>query len=458
MAVFLLESTHPVRIAFISKAGQNVGNRPSRVGSALRNGLLALGLVALGSSCNVVPTFSRAKAPGNHAFIEYWPPPKDSTALRLAVKDNIDIKGTITSAGSQYYAKTNKPAEKDAACLEIARARGVQIVGKANMSEFAISPSGMNDYYGTPKSPLSVLLPLIPGGSSCGSAMAVATDMADVAFGTDTAGSVRVPAACCGVVGLKTTYGSVSLEGVIPIEPEHLDTVGPLGKDIEHAAMGMDLLEEGFMQKYEAAKAARPTGNTIRVGRLTLDGTDPKIDEAINEALARAGFQVVLLGAEFKKKWEQAMTDGTAIAAAGTWMSHKDYRFNSNVSNRSKAVILIGQLNYMSGYDKAVTHLPDWQKSLREMFLKVDFIALPTLQTTPPPMGGTLLEGKMLKLQNTVAVNYAGNPALAMPIPLHHRLGVKMTSLELIGPRNSEAQLLNAGRMVEEAVREKEKR
>jgi Asp-tRNA(Asn)/Glu-tRNA(Gln) amidotransferase A subunit family amidase len=429
--------------------------RPSQ---ALQPALLALvPLMLLCSSCGVVPSFSKAKAPGNHAFIAYWPAPKDSTALRLAVKDNIDIKGMVTSAGSQHLAETSKPAANDAECLGIARARGVQMVGKANMSEFAISPSGMNDYYGTPKSPLSVLLPLIPGGSSCGSAMAVATDMADVAFGTDTAGSVRVPAACCGVVGLKTTYGLVSLDGVIPIEPEHLDTVGPLGKDIEHTAMGMDLLEDGFMAKYEAAKAARPTGNTIRVGRLTLDGTDPKIDEAINEALSRAGFQVVLLGAEFKRKWEQAMADGTAVAAAGTWMSHKDYRFNSSVSSRSKAVILIGQLNYMSGYDKAVARLPEWQKSLREMFRKVDFIALPTMQTTPPTMGGSLLEGKMLKLQNTVAVNYAGNPALAMPVPLHHRLGVKMTSLELIGPRNSEAELLNAGRLVEDALREKEK-
>ncbi len=257
---------------------------------------------------------------------------------------------------------------------------------------------------------------------------------------------MRVPAACCGVVGLKTTYGLISLDGVIPVEPEHLDTVGPLGKDIEHTVMGMDLLEEGFMQKYEAAKAARPTGSTIRVGRLTLDGTDPKIDEAVDEALTRAGFQVVLLGAEFKKKWVLATNDGNTLAAAGTWMSQKDYRFNFDVSNRSKTVILVGQLSYLGGYDKAAARQAEWQKTLRGMFQKVDFIALPTMQATPPRMlrlKGGLLENEVLKLQNTAAVNLAGNPALAVPIPLHHRL-VRLTSLELVGPRHSEAELLNA--------------
>ena len=100
--------------------------------------------------------------------------------------------------------------------------------------------------------------------------MALASGMADVAFGTDTAGSIRVPAACCGVVGLKTTYGLIPLEGVYPVEPEHLDTVGPMGKDIDYTVQGMELLQDGFAAKYAAAKAAKPTARSIRVGRLKL--------------------------------------------------------------------------------------------------------------------------------------------------------------------------------------------
>ena len=94
----------------------------------------------------------------------------------------------------------------------------MQIVGKTNLSEFAVAPSGLNDYFGSPKNPLSQKGELIPGGSSSGSAVAVASGLADIAFGTDTAGSVRVPAACGGILGLKTTFGLVSLKGVIPVE------------------------------------------------------------------------------------------------------------------------------------------------------------------------------------------------------------------------------------------------
>ena len=178
----------------------------------------------------------------------------------MAVKDNIDMKGVVTTAGSEYVAKTSQPASRDAKCLAIARERNVQIVGKTNLSEFAVAPSGLNEYYGTPKNPFSKWRRLIPGGSSSGSAVAAADGLADVAFGTDTAGSIRVPAACCGIVGLKTTFGLVSLKGVLPVEPKHLDTVGPMAKDVDHVVQGMDLLQNGFATQYRRAVAAKPFG------------------------------------------------------------------------------------------------------------------------------------------------------------------------------------------------------
>jgi amidase len=220
----------------------------------------ALALLALCSGCSIVPRPS--KLSGNRAFIDYWPPNPNGQGLRLAVKDNIDIKGVITTAGSEIFSTTHKPAKQDAACLAIARQSNVQIVGKTNLSEFAVSPSGMNEYFGTAVNPLK--RNLIPGGSSSGNAVALASGMADVAFGTDTAGSVRVPAACCGIVGLKTTFGLIPLEGCYPVE-RHLDTVGPMGKDIAHTVEGMELLQNGFAASYAAAKATKPTAGSIRV-------------------------------------------------------------------------------------------------------------------------------------------------------------------------------------------------
>jgi amidase len=280
--------------------------------------------------------------------------------------------------------------------------------------------------------------------------------MADVAFGTDTAGSIRVPAAWCGVVGLKTTHGLVPIEGVFPIEPEHLDTVGPMGKDIAHTVQGMDLLLRGFAASYAIVVAAKPSAQEIRIGRLTLTGTDTNIDQAVDGALAKAGFQVVPLDEGVLKKWEQATKDGNTIATAGVWISDKSFRYASGVSARTKSAIRAGQAAYRTSYGPAVARQAEWQNTLKEIFTNVDFIALPTLQTPPklipPNLKIGVLEGIMLGLQNTVAVNFAGNPAVALPIPLDNG-EVAVTSLQLIGPRLGEAQLLNAGRLVEAAVK-----
>ena len=365
------------------------------------------------------------------------------------------MKGVVTTAGSEIFSITHKPAEKDAPCLAIARQRNVQIVGKTNLSEFAVSPSGMNEYFGTAVNPLK--RNLIPGGSSSGNAVALASGMADVAFGTDTAGSVRVPAACCGIVGLKTTFGLIPIEGVYPVEPKHLDTVGPMGKDIAHTVQGMELLQDGFAAKYAAAKAAKPTARSIRVGRLKLKGTDPKIDQAIDDALAKTGFQVVELDESLSDKFEQAKKDGTTVASAGAWISDGRFQFALGVTARTQSVIRLGQINYTTSYRSALARRGAWQRTLSKVFEKVDFIALPTLQKIPPELPLLNLrigirEAQMLQLQNTVAVNFAGNPALAVPVPLHGAK-VPVTSLQLIGPRLSEADLLNAGRLVEDAVK-----
>jgi len=390
----------------------------------------------------------------SHSFIVYWPPPENSKQLRLAVKDLIDMKGVVTSAGSEYVATTSPPASQDAKCLELARERNVQIVGKTNLTEFAVPVSGKNEYFGTPRNRLDGNHKFIPGGSSSGSAVAVETGMADVAFGTDTAGSIRLPAACCGICGLKTTFGLVPIKGVFPISPKHLDTVGPMAKDMTHLVQGIDLLQRGFAAQYKRAVAVEPSAKDIRIGRLYIDGTDPAIDKALDDALAAKQFKVIKLDQAFKAKWEQAQKDGKTVVFADIWFNDQKYTDKKGVSGTAKAVINQGKGDYTNNYKDALKRQAAWQHDLRKVFEKVDFIALPTLQKLPPkfPLFGSsfLFELEVFNTQNTTAVNFAGNPALAMPIPMPAKgKTVPVTSLQLVGPRLSEAKLLNAGRLIE---------
>lgn len=391
----------------------------------------------------------------DNAFISYLPRPRENVALRLAVKDMIDIKGTVTSAGSKYLATHGKPATADAECLRIARQRRVWLVGKTNLGELGLGISGANNYFGTPLNPVRPKLRLVPGGSSSGSAVAVASGMAEVAFGTDTAGSIRVPAACCGVMGLKTTVGLISLKGVVRISAYALDTVGPMAKDIPHLIEGMDLLQEGFATHYSKVAASIPSGRALRVGRLYVAGTDPAVDQAVDNALAAAGFQIVRLDDQFVKEWDQATEDGTKVAAASGWLTDGWYLDKTGINGITKNAIRLGKLNFNNGFDEALARRAGWKRTLRKTFESVDLIATPTLLSSPPRISfmgrSALLELRVLKIQNTVAVNYAGNPAIAMPIPANIPRA-PLSSLQLIAPPRHEAELIRAGQIVESKV------
>ncbi len=423
----------------------------------IRPFILSIGLSVVAvccTSCSVLTQSDKATPPP-HAFIKYTPPPQGDTNLRLAVKDLIDMKGEVTSAGSKLLYEQGKRATKDAACLRIARQRGVTFVGKANLSEFAVGVSGKNAYFGTPVNPID--RKRMPGGSSSGSAVAVALGLADVALGTDTAGSIRVPAACCGVAGLKTTFGLVPIDGVYPISPTYLDTVGPLAKDVSGLVSGMGLLQAGFEQMYAEAKAAKPTAATIRIGRLYVPKTNPAIDEAIDQALRQTGFEVVRLNEDFLEAWESAQKDGNQVAAAAAWYSNQKFEGESELSLSTTETIWVGDLVYKFNYKdekevaQAFERREAWRSVLRRVFTNVDAIALPVLTDTPLKLNSRtpgLFEAAVLDIQCTAAVNFAGNPALAVPVPLAGE-DFPVTSIQLLGPRKGEASLLNIGRLIE---------
>jgi amidase len=359
---------------------------------------------------------------------------------RLAVKDIVDVAGVSTTAGCRAVERTAQPAVADAACLAGARAAGARLVGKTNLHELAMLPIGTNPWFGTPVNPLDP--DLIPGGSSSGSAVAVATDEADVALGSDTGGSVRVPSACCGTAGLKTTHGRVSLDGVWPLAPS-LDTVGPMAATVEGLTLGMQILEPEF----EPAK----TPATI-VGRIRTTG-DPAIEEAIDAALRAAEFEIVTFDWAILEPGSQAFA---AIYFAEMWdADHALVEANpTDVGPDIVQTVAMAEM-FRSGVGDARQSLIEWRQSLFELFGRVELLALPTLPIFPPRLedvDGDSLMPMIIEITKHVALfNAAGTPCTAQPVPVRgNRLP---TSLQLVGPLRSEELLLRTAQSIEDATR-----
>jgi amidase len=216
----------------------------------------------------------------------------------------------------------------------------------------------------------------------------------------------------------------------------------------------MDLLQEGFASRYQTACAENPSAGNIRIGRFYVGGTNPAIDKAIDDALIAKGFKIVKLKTAFKAKWQLAEEDATTVALAGSWINNGKYIDQRGVNPLTKAVLLQGEWEYTNHYKDALKRKSRWQRDLNQVFDRVDFIALPTLQNLPPKLpwfgADAVFEWMVFNMQNTLAVNFAGNPALAVPIAMPPDGKRKpVTSLQLIGPRLSEAELLNAGRLLQ---------
>jgi len=354
--------------------------------------------------------------------------------VRLAVKDCIDVEGLPTTVGCPVIAERARPAARDAAVVATARRSGASIVGKANLGELCWSAVGTNGWSGTPVNPLDPRR--LPGGSSSGSAVAVATGEADVALGTDTGGSVRIPAACCGVVGLKTTGGRVPVEGVYPLAPS-LDTVGPLGADVTGAELGMRLIEPGFA-------AGSCESRVARVRPQTDPEVDPAIEAAIDAALAAAGIVATdVTGLDF-----------AAVNAAGSVLIDVEaYRVNEYLMPDLARLSPYNQRNLpgagavtadqAAAASRTRASVRDWFAALQA---RHPFLALPTLLGAPPLIGGPRISLTML----TMPANLAGLPALALPVP-GGPAGLP-ASLQLVGPPGGEEQLVALGRRIEAAI------
>ncbi len=359
--------------------------------------------------------------------------------LPIAVKDLIDMAGVVTTAGSRAVAEKAAPAMVDAACLSgirAAEAAGrVRIVGKTNLNELAYGVTGSNPWFGDPTNPIDP--GRVVGGSSSGSAVAVATGAAHVALGSDTGGSIRIPAACCGVAGLKTTRDRVPSAGVWALAPS-LDTIGPMAADVAGVVVGMRLLEPGFA----------PGGSPApQIGRVVLPAdvaVDAAVDDAVDRALAESGIAVVprpLPG------WSRVTDAGMVLLAYEAWEVDGALARAGGLSAQVAARLEAGARLQPAQAEEAGQVGRRWADGeLRAALAGGAVLALPTLRTLPPRLDDA---ASMTHRRLTMPANLAGVPALALPIPT---TGGFPASLQLIGPPGGEELLVATAAVIEAAI------
>jgi amidase len=357
--------------------------------------------------------------------------------IRVTVKDLVDVVGYPTTGGSRVVAEEAQPATQDAACLAglraAERAGTARLVGKANMHEFAAGPDGVNPWFGTPVNPYDPSR--VPGGSSSGSAAGVGAGEADVSYGSDTGGSIRIPSACCGTTGLKTTWGRVSLDGIMPMATS-FDTIGPMARDVAGVVAGMQLLEPGFVPSADAATT---------VGRVRVPGVDPRIDAAIDEALQASELDVVDVGLD----WDQARNIAVSLICTEFYADYQPVfeRSGERIGAEVRALYERGRTANPDEVEAANVARRAWTETLTGWFDRVQVLALPVLKTMP----ATLEEHEiMYDVTCTTPVNLASVPALAFPVPAADT--PVPPSVQLVGPMHSEELLVTTAAVVERAA------
>ena len=407
----------------------------------------------------------------------------------VAVKDNISTAGVRTTCGSEMLADYVPPY--DATVVERLKEAGATVPGKTNMDEFGMGTTTETSAFGPTRNPVDP--ERVPGGSSGGSAAAVAAGAADLALGSDTGGSVRCPAAFCGVVGIKPTYGLVSRYGLVAYA-NSLEQIGPLAPTVREAAALLDVVagpdERDATTRFGASDAgpdrhpAETTtyadaadgdvdGLTVGVCRELFDGADERVVETVESAverLADAGATVETVSlpsvetavqayyviATSEASSNLARFDGVRYGQSGGHDGDWNESFaesRSSFGPEVKRRILLGTFALSAGYqDRYYRKAQDaraWvRRDFDEAFDEVDVVASPTMPVLPFEAGETLDDPLAMYLAdaNTTPVNLANLPAISVPAGTADGLPV---GLQLVGPRFGEQTVIRAASAVE---------
>ena len=346
----------------------------------------------------------------------------------IAVKDLFDTAGVRTTAGSSVF--KDRVPEQDAEVIRKLKAAGVVLVGKTNMHEFAFGGSSLVTAFGGVHNPWDP--GRIAGGSSGGSAAAVAAGLCYGALGSDTAGSIRQPAAYCGLVGLKPTYGLVSTSGVIPLSWS-LDHVGPLTRTVAdaalllHAIAGYDPAEITSVQmdvpNYPAALRGKTTAIRLGVARdFFFQGLEPEIQTAADRALGvleklTAGVTEVMIPARNQEELRATVRAAEAYAYHAEFMAKTPELYQRETLGRLRTGADISTIAYIRGKQQ----LDRTRRTSVEVFKKVDAIVTPTCPISPPPISDFSSDRNgsadflARNIQNTSPFDVYGWPTISVP-------------------------------------------
>jgi aspartyl-tRNA(Asn)/glutamyl-tRNA(Gln) amidotransferase subunit A len=390
----------------------------------------------------------------------------------IALKDNIDTAGTRTTGGSAVF--DDRFPDADAEVVRHLREAGAVIVGKTNLQEFAMGSSSVSTYFLPVRNPWA--LDRISAGSSGGSAAAVIADMAVGALGTDTGGSVRMPAAYCSIVGLKPTYGLVSIRGIIP-RTYSLDHCGPMTKTSEDAAIllnamvAYDKLDvasvEHPKEDYVAALKQPVSGLRLGIPRAPFfDRLDDETSKAIEDAIGVLGKLTKStkdMHLPSPGTYSRTFLDGEVEAFHWEWMKRSAGRYSLNQRRTLEAIHR--RMNDTAGEScsaKVVDYvLANWElirlrKTIDDAFADYDVIALPTMRIVPPTINDELNREEVPKQRepeetsNCPPFNTFGIPAVSIPCGFSAS-GLPI-GMMIAGPRFSEGRILALAQAYEKAT------
>jgi aspartyl-tRNA(Asn)/glutamyl-tRNA(Gln) amidotransferase subunit A len=375
--------------------------------------------------------------------------------LPISVKDLYDVAGDVTRAGSRILADA-PPAKQDAAAVARLRAAGAVIVGRTNMVEFAFGTTGLNPHYGTPKNPWDRRTGRVPGGSSSGAAVAQADGMCVMALGSDTRGSIRQPAALCGVVGWKPTQRRVPLEGAFPLSYT-LDTVGPLANSVA-CCTAYDAILAG---EPPAPLAALPVkGLRLLLPRSSvLEDLDPEVGRAFEAALRKlsaAGAVVTEMAVPVFDRQAEYFKNG-GFAGAEAYAIHRRWQdrlgeYDPRVAKR----VLLGKEIGAADYVDLARLRVEYMRSVAALAAPYDAMLMPTTPTLAPSIAEVdhsdedYFRWNFRILRNVGIVNFLDGCAASLPC---HAPGAAPVGLSVFGVALSDRHVLAAAVAIESVLR-----
>ena len=375
--------------------------------------------------------------------------------LPISIKDLFDVAGETTQAGSVVLREA-APADEDAIVISRLRSAGAVIVGRTNMTEFAYSGLGINPHYGTPANPWDRANARIPGGSSSGAAVSVSDGMAVAGIGSDTGGSIRIPAALCGLTGFKPTARRVPMVGVLPLAT-HLDSIGAIAPSVNCCAL-LDAILAG-QAPAPIAPAALAGLRLLIPTTLVLDDLDQAVAAAFQKSLAR----LAAAGARLVETPVPAFSALASINAAGGFSAAESWAWHRAIVARAAADYDPRVLSRIArGRDFSAADFLDllraraaWIAGITPTLSAFDAIVMPTVPVIAPRIADlaasdeAYTRANLLMLRNPSTINFLDGCALSLPC---HDAGGAPVGLMIAGTALSDAKILAIGLAVESCL------